>query len=123
MLTPILCGPQVATNVVATAMLPVGASYVSGDSSCIASGSNVICSTGSLLNGGSVSFNFQVLWISLGNASSINATATSDLPDTITTNNSSNIQITLGANNCNTDVPLPPWTITLIGLNLKKRLY
>jgi hypothetical protein len=72
-----------------------------------------------------VSFNFQVLWNSLDNAPSITATAISDLPDTITTNKSSNIQIALGTNNSNIDVSLPPWAImlmaiTLIGLNFKK---
>ncbi|MFM9835654.1 MAG: S8 family serine peptidase [Methylophilaceae bacterium] len=122
-------GPQVATNVVASATLPAGASFSGSASGCSASGVTITCNIGSIANGGTGSASFQVLWSSIAANASIATSVNSDVPDSVATNNNSTIAISQGVNTTqNTDVPLPPWALvltalSLLGFSLKSRFY
>lgn len=110
-------GPQSATNIVATTTLPAGASYVSGDAACSANGSLITCRLVSLGSGASSTFNFQVLWNSFSSGEVMTASVSSDVPDSSTTGNSGNIQLSLAPSNSG-DVPLPLWATLIMGAGM-----
>jgi uncharacterized repeat protein (TIGR01451 family) len=110
-------GPQSATNIVATATLPSGASYVSGDSACSASANVVTCRLASLAAGSNSALNFQVLWNSFTTGATLAASVSSDVPDSTTTDNTGNLQLVLAPSG-NGEAPLPFWAMLLMGLGL-----
>lgn len=110
-------GPQSATNVVATATLPTGASYVAGDSACSLSGSVVTCHLSSLAPNNLVTFNFQLIWNSFTTGTALASSVSSDVPDSSVTDNTGNLQLTLAPNN-NGDVPLPLWATLIMGFGM-----
>jgi uncharacterized repeat protein (TIGR01451 family) len=117
-------GPQAATNVVVSLPLPAGASYVSGTSGCSAVGNNVSCQLDSLPNTGSQVFTIQILWSSITGSPVLTATTTSDVPDTLTTNNSASISMVLSSasstnNSADNDVPtLPEWGLLVLATGM-----
>lgn len=130
MLTVHNAGPQTATNVLATLALPAGASFVSGTNGCSVNGSTVSCRAGTLLNNGLQTFAIQILWTSMTGSQPLTANTSSDLPDSVITDNSVSIQVALSpitSSGDNNDVPtLPEWGLLLmascmLGLVMKAR--
>ena len=108
-------GPQVATNVYVNATLPTGASYVSSSSTCAVTSNIVSCLIGTLDSNSSNTLNMQLLWNSIGTNANIAVTASSDVPDTSTTNNTATLPVALTADNVNGDTPtLPEWGLALM---------
>jgi uncharacterized repeat protein (TIGR01451 family) len=113
-------GPQAATNVLTNLTLPAGASYISGTSGCSAVGSNVSCLVGTLPNNGTQVFTIQILWSSITGSPVLTATTTSDVPDSLTTNNSASISMVLSsASSTSNDVPtLPEWGLLILATGM-----
>ncbi len=108
-------GPQVATNVYVNVTLPKGASYVSSSSSCSVTTNIVSCLIGTLDTNSSNTLNMQLLWNSIGTNDSIAVTATSDVPDTSTANNTATLAVALTTGTINGDTPtLPEWGMALM---------
>jgi uncharacterized repeat protein (TIGR01451 family) len=123
--TIINTGPQTATQVLATAILPVGSSFVPGTNACTVTGNTVKCDLGETQNGTQVLMPLQLLWNTANASANITASVTSDLPDPVIANNNSAIQIVVGTvnttdiGNDNTDVPtLPQWGVLLLAMSL-----
>ena len=125
-LTIINAGPQTATNVVTTAVLPVGASYVSGPPGCTAIATSITCLSGNIANGGRVSLLINILWNASSTTETLSASVTSDLPDPLPSDSSANIQVVI-SNNADNDVPTLPWwgqlvlATTLCGIAITTR--
>lgn len=110
-------GPQSATNVVASATLPAGASYITGDSACSLSGSVVTCHLNGLALNNPVAFIFQLTWNSFTTGTTFTSSISSDVPDSSATDNTGNLQLTL-ASSSNGDVPLPLWAMLIMGFGM-----
>lgn len=106
-------GPQTATNVAATLILPAGVSLSSGASNCTVSGSDVICNFGSLAANATASATVSLLW----NASvpeALLVSVNSDVPDATLADNTSSLQVASTADS--TDAPtLPQWGAIALG--------
>lgn len=114
-------GPQSATNATATIPLPTGAAFVSGPSNCTTNGSTIVCSFGTIANGGTANAAIIINWNGSGTFS-IPVSVTSDVPDPTSSNNSTSIQIQV-INTNSVDTPmLPNWAITAFGLMLASLL-
>ncbi len=110
-------GPQPATNAVLTITLDPALSFVSA-SGCAASGSVVTCNAGTLSSGASASFQITATSSTTGKFVT-SLSASSDLPDPDTSNNSASLAITTAMLANDADVPmLPPWGIALMGTSL-----
>jgi uncharacterized repeat protein (TIGR01451 family) len=113
-------GPQAATNVVTTMMLPAGASFVSGPAECSATATIVTCLSGTIANGASVSLLINILWINIIATETLTASVTSDLPNPVPAGSTSNVQVVISNTNTTADVPtLPFWAelilVTILG--------
>ena len=88
-----------------------GASLVSVHSGCTLSGNLLSCLLGTLDNVGTQSIVIQLIWKNVGTNSAITAAVavSSDVPDSVATNNAASITITqdMTANN-NADIPMLP---------------
>ncbi len=106
-------GPQTATDVSATIMLPDNASLLSAAPECVLNGAQVVCTIGSLANGGNVVFTLQLSWTN-GASYQIAASVQSDVPDPLSTDNAQTLAIVLGGGSVDGDVPtLPEWGVIL----------
>lgn len=101
-------GPQTATNVITTLVLPAGTSFVSGSAGCTASGQVVTCQSGDMANGGNVTVMIQLLWGNSIATETLTASVISDLPDPTPAGGSATFQVSIGESNDN-DVPTLPW--------------
>lgn len=118
-------GPQAATNARVVITIPSGASLVTSPNGCNLSANVLICLAPFILNGGIQVFNIQLIWNTLTTPVVLSATASSELADTVSANNTSSLQVNLNTNSGggsnpgesqDGDVPtLPEWaTIFLI---------
>lgn len=106
-------GPQTATDVSATIVLPVNASFLSASPECVPNGAQVVCAIGTLASGGNVVFTLQLSWTSGANYQ-IAASVQSDVPDPLSTDNAQALAIVLGES-VDGDVPtLPEWGTILM---------
>lgn len=112
-------GPQTATKVKVTLLLPASASYVSASIPCVQTGASLLCTVGDLASGGAASVTVTLLWTEAG-SQTLNATVASDLSDPVAGNNSSSLAVTETAGGGDGDVPtLPQWaTLILAGILL-----
>ncbi len=107
-------GPQVATNVWVTATLPPGAVYAAGPAGCTANGSVVSCFIGTMGSTATTTLPVNITWNAIAGAVSISVGVSSDLPDTVSANNTAAIQVALETGD--TDAPtLPQWGVLLLG--------
>ena len=120
-------GPQSATNVVATLNVPAGAAITPTSTSCSVSNSIMSCTAGTLPNGGSQSFDFQITWNEATSTNIITASIVSDLSSANTPLNSSTMNVGTISRNAitetqnfdNADIPsLPEWAMIMLGLSL-----
>ena len=125
LLTITNAGPQTATNVVSTITLPAGASFASGPTGCIATATTITCLSGTIANGGSVSFSINILWNNSVATETLSASVTSDLPNPTPAGTTSKIQVAVSTGNNssngndNNDVPtLPEWGMLLLAMLL-----
>jgi uncharacterized repeat protein (TIGR01451 family) len=81
-------GPQTATGVKVTYVLPAGATYVSGPASCTVTGNSVTCNIGTLASGVSTDLVIILSWSVAQTGATHNVSVTSDLPDSSSGNNS-----------------------------------
>ena len=108
-------GPQSASNVEVTLIIPVGASFLSAPSNCSSNSNIVTCSVNLLTSGATQSFIIELTWNSLVASTSISSSVTSDLPDSTTSNNDSNLAIEIDENQNNAEVPtLSEWGMLLM---------
>lgn len=118
-------GPQAATNARVVITIPSGASLVTSPNGCNLSANVLTCLAPFILNGGIQVFNIQLIWNTLTTPVVLSATASSELADTVSANNTSSLQVNLNTNSGggsnpgesqDGDVPtLPEWaTIFLI---------
>lgn len=118
-------GPQAATNARVVFNIPSGASLVTSPNGCNLSANVLTCLTPIILNGGVQVFTIQLIWNTLTTPIFLSATASSELVDTVSPNNTSSLQVNLNTNSGggsnpvesqDGDVPtLPEWaTIFLI---------
>ncbi|MDI1361807.1 S8 family serine peptidase [Methylotenera sp.] len=108
-------GPQSASNVQVTLIIPVGASFVSAPSTCSLSSSIVSCSVDTLTSGATQSFIIELTWNSITASTSISSSVSSDVPDSTASNNDSILAIALNTNQNDADVPtLPEWGMLLM---------
>ena len=108
-------GPQSASNVKVSLIIPVGASFVSAPSNCSLITNIVSCQVDSLTNGATESFIIDLTWNSITESSSISSSVTSDVPDNTASNNNSNLAIVIETNQNNADVPtLSEWGMLLM---------
>ncbi|MEW6514372.1 MAG: IPTL-CTERM sorting domain-containing protein [Pseudomonadota bacterium] len=106
-------GPQTATDVSATIVLPANASFMSASPECVPNGAQVVCAIGTLASGGNVVFTLQLSWTS-GASYQIAASVQSDVPDPLSTDNAQALAIVLGES-VDGDVPtLPEWGMILM---------
>ena len=113
-------GPQSASNVVASLSIPTGAILVSVPTGCTLSGNSLSCLLGTLASGGTQSVVIQLIWNNVGANTAITTAVSSDVPDSVATNNTASIPITqdMTANN-NADIPiLPEWGMLAMGFLL-----
>jgi hypothetical protein len=101
--------------VLATLTFPVGASFVSAPTGCALNSNIVICSVDTLTSGATQSFVIQLNWDSITAGTSIISNVGSDVPDSTTSNNNSNLTIVLNTTTNDADVPtLPEWGLLLM---------
>lgn len=118
-------GPQAATNVILNLKAPVDANIISTLPSCSVSNNIMSCMVGTLSNGASKSFSFQIVWNAVTSAITLEASASSDSSTNNTQTTTSVIQIATSRRSTiveapnieNADAPsLPEWGIVLLGL-------
>jgi uncharacterized repeat protein (TIGR01451 family) len=110
-------GPQSASNVIVKLTIPTSARFVSAPNGCSLAGSIVSCSAGTLSSGSSQSFAIQLVWNSVANGTTINASVSSDVPDSQIANNNSTLAISFSAIPSDADVPtLPEWALILMAI-------
>lgn len=127
-------GPQAATNARVVFNIPLGASLVTIPTGCTLSADVLTCLSPVILNGGNQVFTIQLIWNTLSTPVILSATASSEVADTVSANNSSTLQVRLDTNSGggsnpgvsqDGDVPtLPEWAgiflmLTLIWQNFK----
>jgi uncharacterized repeat protein (TIGR01451 family) len=106
-------GPQTATDVSATIMLPDNANFLSASPECVPNGAQVVCAIGTLASGGNVVFTLQLSWTN-GASYQISASVQSDVPDPLSTDNAQALAIVPGGS-VDGDVPtLPEWGMILM---------
>jgi uncharacterized repeat protein (TIGR01451 family) len=116
-------GPQTATNVRVTVTLPTGTTVASASSGCAVGAGVVICSVDSLANGASSELTLNLGW-NTPSIVSVSATVTSDLPDPVTSNNSTVVQIAIVEASSDANVPLlPSWGLVLLAGLLMSMVY
>lgn len=121
-------GPQAATNARVVINIPLGASLVTSPNGCNLSANVLTCLVPIILNGGIQVFNIQLIWNTLTTPVVLNATASSELADTLSANNTSSLQVNLNTNSGggsnpgesqDGDVPtLPEWATIFLMLIL-----
>jgi uncharacterized repeat protein (TIGR01451 family) len=121
-------GPQAATNARVVINIPSGASLVTSPNGCNLSANVLTCLAPIILNGGIQVFNIQLIWNTLTTPVFLSATATSELADTVSANNTSSLQVNLNTNSGggsnpgesqDGDVPtLPEWATIFLMLIL-----
>ncbi|MDX1916332.1 MAG: S8 family serine peptidase [Methylophilus sp.] len=115
-LTSSNAGPQSATNVVATLMIPTGASFVSAPAACSVSGNTVNCIALVLASGASQSYTIQLVWDDMSAGTALSASVSSDLTDAVSANNAAALSVVL-TQAANGDVPmLPNWAILMLAM-------
>jgi uncharacterized repeat protein (TIGR01451 family) len=106
-------GPQTATDVSATIMLPDNASFLSASQECVLNGAQVVCMIGTLASGGNVVLTLQLSWTN-GTSYQIAASVQSDVPDPMATDNAQTLAIVFDGSG-DGDVPtLPEWGMILM---------
>ena len=114
-------GPQIATNVNLTVTLAPNLSVMTLPPGCVASGSIVTCSIGTLANGAASNVQITAALGANGNYTTT-ASASSDLPDPGTANNS--LPVTTAVTDYSNDVPaLPFWGEVMMGALLLSSMY
>jgi uncharacterized repeat protein (TIGR01451 family) len=112
-------GPQTATNLVISATLPTGAIYASGPANCNVNASTVTCLIATLANGASLATPLMISFNAISSPATITAIVSSDLPDTVISNNATTLQLALlppTVDTSDTDAPtLPEWGVLLLG--------
>lgn len=121
-------GPQAATNARVVINIPSGASLVTSPNGCNLSANVLTCLAPIILNGGIQVFNIQLIWNTLTTPVVLSATASSELADTVSANNTSSLQVNLNTNSGggsnpgesqDGDVPtLPEWATIFLMLIL-----
>lgn len=114
-------GPQSATNAKVLLTVPSGATFVSATSGCSINSSVVTCVSPLIANGDNAIFTIRLVWNSPVGATSVSATASSDLADTVSGNNSASIQTSVVEPSIDntTDAPsLPEWAAILLAASL-----
>ena len=91
-------GPDAATGVTVTDVLPANTTYVSASAGCTESAGTVTCVAATLANGATVSFTVTVIAGSAGTSIANTATVTSNETDPTPTNNSSTATTPLNHN-------------------------
>lgn len=115
MLNVVNNGPQTATNVTASVVLPAGTTLDSADSACSLAGQTLTCTTPLLANAASIGFSFHLTWQSVIHDASLVSTVSSDLSDNTSTDNSQSYPITDSSQDG--DIPLlPPWALVMMSL-------
>jgi uncharacterized repeat protein (TIGR01451 family) len=109
-------GPQSATGVVVTTVLPAGASLVSG-SGCTQSGQTVTCAIGTLAVGATVALNI-VIQPGASQTVSLTFTASSANADLNPADGTKTVALNLPAPQNATDAPLPLWASWALALLL-----
>ncbi len=113
-LTVANAGPQGATGVVATLTLPAHAVIMALPAECMASGSSVSCSIGTLAADASRLLNFALSWTSPSGMESLAAGVSSDLADPAPGDNATSFQLAFDPAS-DGDVPtLPEWGLILL---------
>lgn len=108
-------GPQTATNVLASVVLPAGTTLDSADSACSLAGQTLTCATPLLANAASIAFNFHLTWQSVTLGASLVSNISSDLSDSTSADNSQSYPITDSSQDG--DIPLlPPWALVMMSL-------
>ena len=121
-------GPQKATNVIVSTIIPTGAVFISSSATCSTSLNIVTCLVGDLGSNASTSLTMQLLWNNLSNNSNLSTSASSDVP-TNTINNIASVQLTTNSMPDNGDIPtLPQWAMAmmmalLFGVKIRARLF
>jgi uncharacterized repeat protein (TIGR01451 family) len=121
-------GPQTATNVMITAMIPANAAVTTLPVNCTQGASSVVCNLGSLATAASAGVDISYLPTAAGTATST-TTASSDLPDPVTGNNVATGSVTVTAGTADStgtngsgnegDVPtMPEWGAMLLAMSL-----
>ena len=113
-LTASNAGPQAATGVVATTVVPTGLVAIDLPHSCTASANTVTCNLGEIASGASASVQLLLRVDSLSAPVSLQASVGSDLPDPVAGNNAAAAPLALAAP-ANADIPLPTWALWLLG--------
>ena len=108
-------GPQSATNVWVSTLLPTGAIYASGPSNCTVNGSSVSCNLGTMPSGTNLSIPIQITWNAVSAPSSITASVSSDLPDSVVSDNAAIVQVFPELMDADTPT-LPEWGMVLMAI-------
>ena len=107
-------GPQTATMLRISVTLPATATIVSNPQNCTAGAAVLTCLVSSLGNGAGLTLPIDIVWSNLDTPTSIMVNVASDLPDTVTSNNSGTLQVSTAISDG--DVPtLPEWGLLLLG--------
>lgn len=105
-------GPQTATNTVLSVTMPTGASLVSSAPACSTSGNVLTCPLGTMTSGSSLNVEMDLLWQAEATGT-LSASVSSDLPDTVTSDNTGTFEVSASAG---ADTPtLPEWGAILLG--------
>jgi uncharacterized repeat protein (TIGR01451 family) len=108
-------GPQTATHVVLTLSLPTGVSFASGDAGCTSAGSTVVCALGNLDAGGTATVSVNLLW-GASSAQALTASVSTDVPDSVASDNSFSTQVVAVNSTDSADTPtLPQWAAMAMG--------
>ena len=119
-LTASNAGPQAATRVVASVVLPPGISTVALPAGCSSAGATLTCQLGELASGASIALSVTLHIDALTAPVRLSASLSSDLPDPVTGNNTGSAQLALGGDG---DIPiLPDWALLLLGAGLLMQL-
>jgi len=111
-------GPQAATDVLVTLVLPSGTTLAAPTAGCTAGASSVVCSAGTLADGAAASFTLQLNLDVVGNGLALDASATSDLPAPAGADSDSSLQVAAAAG----EAPLPGWALALLAACLSAAL-
>jgi uncharacterized repeat protein (TIGR01451 family) len=108
-------GQSAAANVAIATTLPTGATFVSSNANCSATGNIVNCLIGTLQASSSTSLTLQILWSSIGGNLQLLASASSDPPNSGQTNQTGSEQTPQSAPSEMGDTPtLPEWGMILM---------
>ena len=114
-LTVANAGPQGATGVMASVVLPSGLSAVGVPGECLLQGNSITCGVTELASGAAASFVLSLRVDSLDSPVSLSASLSSDLPDPVPADNVASAAIA-PAGSGDADIPtLPQWGLMLLG--------